>query len=351
MVKRDSLVTVFRLIFCLWIVGLLSPAHALEREAGGEFFTIQMHDYFVELQGGQRVDLEITYQFPKNFPRADMPDYRAVQILVEDALYGLPQSYTYWEITNREIVRRLLTAFPLFLAVESKFFIEPREILNIRRGTTVALLQADAKGLDAITQIDQDAYYQARTGAFNILVPRPLKASVAELVAKIKASPKVGEVILDYTPFPLAGSEFTFPEIVNSLNPAGAYRALILPLETGKKAGLHLVKELGPLRGIVKVLPKDSAKIGPDAKVVAEISLADTLGLERANVDALALADAREKFYRQKAAALIVEEKYAFPYQVQKFPIEPYAAETRIGLFVPEALKEQPVPKWLLDGK
>lgn len=350
MANRDSLTFFIRMFLCLCLVIGASSALASEREMGGEFFTVQMKDYFVELQGGQRVDLEITYHFPKNFPRADMPDYRAVQILVEDALYGLPQSYTYWEITNREIVQRLLKAYPLFLAVQSEFFIQPREILNIKRGSTVKHLQEDVKGIELLTKLDIDTFYNARDGAFNILVPRPLKPSVADLVAKTKASKKLGEVIVDYTPFPLAGSAFTFPEILNSLKPAGPYQAVVLPLEVGEKSGLHLIKELGPLGSIVKVGSKEPEKDPVGAKFVAEISLADLLGLDVDQVEGLPLTDARERFYRQKASALIVEEKYAFPYKVQKFPITPYAAERRIGLFAPMSLKDQPVPLLVLNN-
>ena len=92
----------------------------------GESFTIRMPDYFVELQGGQRVDLEITYQYTPGVERKDMPDYREVQILAEEALYGMPEPNIYWELTNREIARRILKAFPQFSEVNSRFFVYPR---------------------------------------------------------------------------------------------------------------------------------------------------------------------------------------------------------------------------------
>ena len=327
----------WRFIFLALVVFQTLPARS-ESAPAGESFTIHLENYFVELQGGQRVDLTIHYQYASNIAREDIPDYRAVQILVEDALYGMPTLGPYWEITNKEIVRRLLTAFPQFPRVESQFNIRPRGLLNIHRGSTVELQQSDLAEVKLLTALDQDTYYLARDGHYNILVPRPFKASLGDIMQAVKNAPDLASgtqgLIFDVPCFPLAGSEFTMDGLLAGLKPSGPYSAIVLPEKVGAARGLTKIAELGPLKGIVKILAPTGVKTG---KTVAEISLADVLGME--DGERLPLGDAREKFYTGKAPAIVMEAKYALPYKLRGDAMEPYEPETQLALFAPTAPK------------
>ncbi len=348
MIKKRILTNVSRLIFLVVALVNFGIIPFGKAEADGESFTIHLRNYFVELQGGQRVDLDIHYQYAPNIAREDIPDYRAVQILVEDALYGMPAAGPYWEITNKEIVRRLLTAFPQFLRVESQFEIHPRAILNISRGSTVALRQAELAGAKLLTALDQDAYYQARPGHYNILVPRPLKASLIGLMRKVKKSAENAKdpagVIFDLPCFPLAGSEFTFPALLAGLKPAGPYSAIVLPEPVGLKRGLVKLADAGPMTGFVRINNSTETAGRP----VAEASLAELLGLE--NFDRLPLADARERFFIGQASAIVMEEKYAKPYVLRGDRLLPYESRVRLAFFAAPAADAEPVPEIIRDA-
>jgi hypothetical protein len=339
-------VFVFALAFCLSF-----SAWADDVQAEGESFTIRLKDYFVELQGGQRVDLEIHYRYAPKIERADIPDYRAVQILVEDALYGMPGTGPYWEITNKEIVFHLLKAFPQFPKVSSRFDIQPRALLNISRGSTVEYGQGDLKDYTLLTQLDQDAYYQAREGHYNILVPRPFKASLAGLMRRVANSSvnaqDAGGVIFDLPCFPLAGSAYTFSALLDGLKPKGPYSAIVLPEAVGEKQGLTKLASVGSLQGMVKVINSGNNET---LKPVAEVSLAAVLGLGEDYAPG-PLAEVRERFFTQQASAIVMEEKYARPYQLLKYRVESFATDTKLALFATPAsgLRKDSVPKILVE--
>ncbi len=316
------------------MLSLLSTA-----ATAGEFFTVRMPSYFVEIQGGNRVDLVLTIEYDGVLPQARMPDYRIAQILAEDTLYSVPDPLTFWELTNREIVRRILVAFPQIRWVESKLTVNPRDALSVRRFSRVAWSQADLPKLGVVKDFVADRYREARPDTYNVLVPRCLKESI-EPLRKAFAEGKDG-VVVDLAPYPLEGTDESYAALFRLLRPNGLYDALILP--ESAKHELSRVRGAGTLRGILLVHTDTPA--AENQPPVVETSLGMTLGLDPARVAFARLGDARENFfYYKRQSGLVVEARYAFPYTSRGFKTEPYLAGAKLALFAPKLDKRRSVP-------
>ena len=69
----------------------------------GESFTLHLNDYFVEQQQGRTLDITLSYGYRDVLALEEMPDYRLVQMLVEEVFYIYDAAWCdiFWEVQNR----------------------------------------------------------------------------------------------------------------------------------------------------------------------------------------------------------------------------------------------------------
>ena len=68
----------------------------------GESFTLHLNDYFVEQQQGRTLDITLSYGYRDVLALEEMPDYRLVQMLVEEVFYIYDAAVRHLLGQNRE---------------------------------------------------------------------------------------------------------------------------------------------------------------------------------------------------------------------------------------------------------
>ena len=168
----------------------------------GESFRLHL-SYFTEQQQGQRLTLLLEYGYAGVLPLQHMPDYRLIQLVVEEVLYvyGAEWVDVFWEMQNREVVRRLLVAFPLISWVHCEMTVAPSDMLPITRTSVVKWERDDLPTLpreiatflgkaempDFHRPLPDACWYTAPPPTFNIGAPRYLLSSLQPLHAKLAA--------------------------------------------------------------------------------------------------------------------------------------------------------------------
>uniref|UniRef100_A0A7S2BND7 Uncharacterized protein n=1 Tax=Haptolina brevifila TaxID=156173 RepID=A0A7S2BND7_9EUKA len=239
---------------------------ALSITKTGESFRLQLDGYFTEQQRGRTLNLQLEYGYAGVLPLESMPDYRLIQLLVEDVLYVYPVEWVdiFWEMANRELVRRLLEAFPQIAWARCEMSVVPSDLLPISRTSIVEWRREDMLGLGSglapfYRPLPDECWYASPPPVFNIGAPRYLLASLAKLYQTLAASPVADEekVVLSFVPTCLAASAGTFDELLALCTVHGIYDALVLPRRAVHK--LKPLLQVGSLTGLVKVVQKEQA--------------------------------------------------------------------------------------------
>jgi hypothetical protein len=308
----------------LFVFALSSLTAQIEGE--GEFFTVFLDDYFTERQGGQVVSLRIEYKFYEQPARETMPDYRAVQILVEDLLYEEGDPDLYWELVNRELVRRLLVAHPQIAEVESRFTVSPRRELTIFRHSRVRYGRDVLGWLGEAETFRNDAYYQLAEGREVILVPRPFKAWYdSQRVPFYEAGSS-----LDISCTQLNGSESVIGSLVAMIGGGAPWTAIVLPRQP-EGFPLRRGREVGKVEGLVMIHNPEAIS----EKIVVESGLAGLLGTLAKDVETGTLAETREDFFlNNRYRSMITTRTAAGVYMSLKWPMVAFAEEESLFLYV-----------------
>ena len=117
-----------------------------------------------------------------------------VQMLVEEVFYIYDAAWCdiFWEVQNRELVRRLLNAFPVMSWAKSEVRVRPSELLPIARTSTVEWAQKDVPrlgpGTGEFSRLLPDAcWYGSATGAFNVGAPRCVLPALSDAWTALQA--------------------------------------------------------------------------------------------------------------------------------------------------------------------
>ena len=360
----------------------------------GESFCLQLNGYFVEQQQGRVLDLKLTYGYIGLLPLFDCPDYRLIQIAVEEVLYAYTAEWVdiFWEMLNRELVRRLLDRFTAISYVRSEMSVRPSDLLPIARTSVVhwsratlpRLLQSmPSPPLDLGKPVADASWYPSGVeGAFNICAPRVLIPSLEGLHSKMAADPSLAEgtaaatgtVCLSFCPTPALAAKGTFAEmlrlpcydafILPKLSPyhederwghQDEWRALSLcPAEGGAVV-------IGNLSGIVCITQKtatahDLRKYDPDIATkahsqgvqMADSFLAAMLDLPKKHSESDDISSLRERFFTEPhpsapkfVASMLVEERYAHSLTVRGYKSEPVFTDVELVLYLAEGTMEK----------
>ena len=294
----------------------------------GESFRLHLEGYFTEQQHGRTLNLVLEYGYAGVLPLESMPDYRLIQLLVEEVLYIYDADWLdiFWEVANRELVRRLLAAFPQLSWARSDMSVVPSELLPIARMSSVEWCREDLAALGDGTAnffrpLPDACYYPSAVPCFNIAAPRYLLKSLADLYRRLEAakdSSGEGEkVALSFVPTCLAAASGTYDELLALCTVHGVYDAIILPKRAAH--GLKRVQPVGSLTGIVEV-KRDDAPNG--AGGVVEHMLHSLLGAPPKFV-AASHATARSSFFRCECSRMLLEERFAAPLTLRGFASTP----------------------------
>lgn len=288
----------------------------------GESFKLHLDGYYVEQQRGQKINLVLEYGYAGVLPLEQMPDYRLIQMLVEEVLYTYEEGWIdiFWEVINRELVRRLLAAFPQLAWARCEFSIVPSPLLPIGRASIVEWKQDDLPKLAAgatgeFSRTLPDACWYGTPGAFNIGAPSCLLPALKGLYEKLQALPQDGEqprVLLSFVPLQLQAPEGAYTELLALCEQHAAYDALILPRPA--KHSLKRGPVAGKLSGIVQLGQREGT---PKTGVVGTLGaahhlLAELLG-SPPGIKAVSTAEARRGFVVSPPSydTLLVDERFA----------------------------------------
>lgn len=288
------------------------------------------------------------------------PDYRLIQLLIEEVLYVYPAEWIdiFWEMANRELVRRLLDAFPQLSWVRSEMSVLPSDLLPIMRMSAVqwraqdVLLLAGPVMAPFYRPLPDACYYPSPAPAFNIGAPRYLLSSLTKLYKTLAGSPDVADsrLALSFVPTCLAAAPKTYDELLALCTVWGTYDALILPKAAAH--GLARLSTVGKLTGLVEVKQKASA--GGREQGVAEHLLHSLVG-EPPAYTAETHASAREIFFnghteatnlpasvlgmqaqKLKAPKMLLEARFAAPLTLRGYTVEPAFEGEPLELVVPK---------------
>ncbi len=306
----------------------------------GESFTLHLNDYFVEQQQGRTLDITLSYGYRDVLALEEMPDYRLVQMLVEEVFYIYDAAWCdiFWEVQNRELVRRLLNAFPVMSWAKSEVRVRPSELLPIARTSTVEWAQKDVPrlgpGTGRFSRLLPDAcWYGSTTGAFNVGAPRcvlPALSNVWRAVDREKSAPGAtvpgancaDTVMLSFLPTQLQATAEMYDEMLRYCTSYGAYDALILPA-----AAAHSMERwaTGLTTDGIFVEVEQKPGVFPSASPVVDHFLAALLG-NPAGFTAHGLAAARAAFFKGGASKLLVEARFAAALTARGYATTPAAA-------------------------
>ena len=188
----------------------------------GESFTLHLNDYFVEQQQGRTLDITLSYGYRDVLALEEMPDYRLVQMLVEEVFYIYDAAWCdiFWEVQNRELVRRLLNAFPVMSWAKSEVRVRPSELLPIARTSTVEWAQKDVprlgSGTGEFSRLLPDAcWYGSTTGAFNVGAPRCVLPALADAWTALQQVPATAaQLALSFLPTQLEATAEMYAEML-----------------------------------------------------------------------------------------------------------------------------------------
>lgn len=253
----------------------------------GESFRLHL-SYFTEQQHGQTLTLSLEYGYAGVLPLDKMPDYRLIQMLIEDVLYVYDKEWVdiFWELQNRELIRRLLCSFPTISWARCEMTVAPSELLPISRTSIVNWRREDLPSLPLTiptflglaTMVDffrplPDACWYSAPAGFNIGAPRYLLSSLQSLymqlsavkasadqqrATKTDAASTSGEsVCLSFLPICLGAAAGTYEEMLSLCESKRVYDALVLP--TSAQHSLIRSEEVGQLHGLVQVAKTQGA--------------------------------------------------------------------------------------------
>jgi hypothetical protein len=199
----------------------------------GESFRLSM-PYFTEQQRGQMLDLTLEYGYAGVLPLEEMPDYRLIQLLVEELLYVYDEEWVdiFWEMQNRELVHRLLVAFPQIGWARCEMAVRPSALLPLPRSSIVHWSREDLPALGeprgSYSRPLPDAcwYSSGDPAVFRIGAPRVLQGALAELYTKLQP---VANVDFTFLPTPCQSVGGAFEEMLRLAEQFERYDAFILP--------------------------------------------------------------------------------------------------------------------------
>ena len=296
----------------------------------GESFTLHLNDYFVEQQQGRTLDITLSYGYKDVLALEEMPDYRLVQMLVEEVFYIYDAAWCdiFWEVQNRELVRRLLNAFPVMSWAKSEVRVRPSELLPIARTSTVEWAQKDVPrlgpGTGEFSRLLPDAcWYGSATGAFNVGAPRCVLPALSDAWTALQSAPGATDsMVLSFLPTQLQATAEMYDEMLRYCTSYGAYDALILPA-----AAAHSMERWAIGRTTEGIFVEVEQKPGvfPSASPVVDHFLAALLG-SPAGFTAHGLAAARAAFFKGGASKLLVEARFAAALTARGYATTPAAA-------------------------
>ena len=299
------------------------------RKMAGESFTLHLNDYFVEQQQGRTLDITLSYGYRDVLALEEMPDYRLVQMLVEEVFYIYDAAWCdiFWEVQNRELVRRLLNAFPVMSWAKSEVRVRPSELLPIARTSTVEWAQKDVPrlgpGTGEFSRLLPDAcWYGSATGAFNVGAPRCVLPALKDAWSN-EPGPTTDTVVLSFLPTQLQATAEMYDEMLRYCTSYGAYVALILPAASAH--GMERWAILDRTTEGIFVEVEQKPGVFPSASPVVDHFLAALLG-SPADFTAHGLAAARAAFFKGGASKLLVEARFAAALTARGYATTPAAA-------------------------
>lgn len=304
-----------------------------------EGFRVHLGPYFTERQGGNIVQLEIDYSYEGILERLLMPDYREIQNLVEEILYGEEDIDIYWELVNRELVRRILVSYPQLPDVRSSFLVHPRRHLVISRSSEVHWSQDDLAELGREGDYRIFPPYGLMPGRINIMVPRIFAESVMELKEELDNTGS--DYLIDFSIHQLEGNHYLLEDALATAGPGGPWAGIILP--EGVAEGWIRGPEVGTIQQWSKITHPDPKTEG----MVLESGIRYFLGMnhfadEGIEIFDLPLAEARERFFLGDFKSTIYPNRYIGAYRALGWKIESFGED--ISLFVwfhPEKVPDQ----------
>lgn len=136
MIKPQHFFASLPLVLPLQILGYAAVAQTLPAQTLSqcdrqqEIFTFQVPNYAIPHQGGAILNIKVGYRLtPKAITKNDYPDFVPIRKEIGNYLTNYPNNDDYWEIVNRNLVKRLLDKYPQMssLSIELGIMPTPKE--------------------------------------------------------------------------------------------------------------------------------------------------------------------------------------------------------------------------------
>ena len=118
----------------------IEPATVCALEPRGrvvERFEFELRDRAVAHQGGNTLNLKVTYLYQPRLKLADYPDFTQLVRACEEFFANYPNRTDFWEILNLKLTRLLLAKFPALASITIEIHVAPTASIPYPRTSTV----------------------------------------------------------------------------------------------------------------------------------------------------------------------------------------------------------------------
>lgn len=125
--------------FCAVVLPVVAvPSHAAEgQETVAEGFQFEMRDLAVAHQGGNSLNLKVSYQYKLRLKADEYPDFTLLNRASEEFFAGYPNQTDFWEILNLKLTGALLEKFPALASITIEIRVAPTPRIPFPRASTV----------------------------------------------------------------------------------------------------------------------------------------------------------------------------------------------------------------------
>lgn len=132
MINPQSFLASLPLMLSLQIAGYPAIAQALPTQTSSqcdrqqEMFTFQVPNYAISHQGGAILNIKVAYRLtPEAIAKNDYPDFVPIRKEIGNYLTNYPNNTDYWEIVNKNLVKRLLDKYPQMSSLSIELGVMP----------------------------------------------------------------------------------------------------------------------------------------------------------------------------------------------------------------------------------
>ncbi|OAI42360.1 hypothetical protein AYO41_00935 [Verrucomicrobia bacterium SCGC AG-212-E04] len=102
-----------------------------------EGFQFELRDRSVAHQGGNTLNLKVSYTYRPRLKVSEYPDFTRLARACDDFLSGYPNQTDYWEILNLKLTSQLLAKYPALASITIEIHVAPTAAIPYPRASIV----------------------------------------------------------------------------------------------------------------------------------------------------------------------------------------------------------------------